>query len=70
MHSPALALWAFYHARMARRAHGPSRAASLMLCERSERADNKLDNGRSPAECGPGQALLKRRELEPRRPVI
>ena len=24
-------------------AHGPSRAASLMLCERSERADNKLD---------------------------
>ena len=25
------------------RAHGPSRAASSMLCERSERADNKLD---------------------------
>ena len=25
-------------------AHGPSRAASSMLCERSERADNKLDN--------------------------
>ena len=24
-------------------AHGPSRAASSMLCERSERADNKLD---------------------------
>ena len=24
-------------------AHGPSRAASSMLCERSKRADNKLD---------------------------
>ena len=24
-------------------AHGPSRAASLVLCERSERADNRLD---------------------------
>ena len=24
-------------------AHGPSRAASSMLCERSERADNRLD---------------------------
>ena len=30
-----------YHARMW---HGPSRAASSMLCEGSERADNRLDN--------------------------
>ena len=29
-----------YHARMARRAH-----ASMLRCERSERADNKLDKG-------------------------
>ena len=48
-------------------AHGPSRAASSMLPsmlrERSERADNKLDNTqRSPANMWVPQALLLRSE--------